>query len=521
MSPRLFLRHLPFALAVSACLPAGAAVEESPPPRFDVMEYAIEGNTVLPAIDIERAVYPHLGPQLTLADVERARAALERSYQDAGYRTVAVEIPEQRADDGVIRLRVVEGRIGQVRVTGSRYYSQGRILAQAAAADEGEVPYFGALQRDLQGLNRAGGRRVVPVLRPGKSPGTTDIDFSVEDKPPLSGNLEASNQYSPNTTHSRLSGSVRYDNLWQREHGLSLQFQTTPEDTGETKAFSASYIAPLDSGDALAAYGVYSDSNVAALGSTSVLGRGKIFGLRHIHPLAARSGISQSLTLGIDYKDFKENVVFAGSPAINTPIRYLPFSASYAIGIEDGDGRWDISTGVGLSFRGMVSDEKEFRNKGNDSHASYLVWKWDIARSQSLGKSFGLHARFDGQVTDQHLVSNEQFGAGGVGSVRGYLQSEALADDGNHLALELRGPAWREWSMELRPHAFLEGAWLRNHTGPQSPEQRVELASTGFGFSLRAWNRLALTLNLGWPMRATGYTPSWQPRLQCSSTLEF
>lgn len=523
MLPRFLTHLLVSVLLLSSGLPARAAVEPQAPPRFDVMEYAIEGNTVLPAIDIERAVYPFLGPEKTLDDVERARAALESAYQNAGYRTVAVEIPEQRADGGVIRLRVVEGRIGQVRVTGSRYYDQGRILSQAPAAAAGEVPYFGALQRDLQDLNQAGGRRVVPILRPGKSPGTTDIDLSVEDKPPLSGNVEANNQYSPNTTHSRLAGSVRYDNLWQREHGLSIQFQTTPEDTDETKALSASYVMPQADGGALAVYGVRSNSQVAALGSTTVLGRGSIVGLRYVHPLAARSGMSRSYTAGVDYKHFRENLMMTGSPGVETPIRYLPFSFNYSLGIPDAGGRWDISTGVGLLFRGMMAREREFENKRFDAHANYMVWKWDVARRQSLGKQFSLHARFDGQLADQPLVSNEQFVAGGAGSLRGYLQSEALGEHGAHLSLELRGPAFREddWSAELRPHAFVEAAVLKTLSPLPGQKSAGTLASAGFGLNLRALNSFSLSLNLGWPMRATSYSPSWQPRLQFSSSLEF
>jgi hemolysin activation/secretion protein len=364
---------------------------------------------------------------------------------------------------------------------------------------------------------------VVPVLRPGKSPGTTDIDLNVEDKPPLSGNVEVNNQYSPNTTHSRLSGTLHYDNLWQREHGLSLQFQTTPENTSETKAISASYVAPLERGDALAAYAVRSDSNVAALGSTSVLGRGNIFGLRYVHPLAANGGVSQGLTFGLDYKDFKENVTSDGSPGVQTPIRYLPFSLNYNLGHDDEDGRWDISTGLGMSFRGIGSRESEFQNKRYDAHANYMVWKWDVARSQSLGKQLGLYVRFDGQLADQSLVSNEQFVAGGAGSVRGYLQSEGLGDDGSHLSLELRGPAFRDddWSVELRPHAFVDGAWLKTISPLPGQKHRVNLASAGFGLSVKAMNRLALSLNLGWPMRDTTYSPAWQPRLQFSSSLEF
>ena len=53
--------------------------------RFDVLEYEVEGNTVLAARVVEQALLPQMGPQRSLAQVEAARAALEKAYQDAGY----------------------------------------------------------------------------------------------------------------------------------------------------------------------------------------------------------------------------------------------------------------------------------------------------------------------------------------------------------------------------------------------------------------------------------------------------
>ena len=46
--------------------PVESAAAEQAAPRFDVLEYRVEGNTSLPAVDIERAVYPHLGPEKTV-----------------------------------------------------------------------------------------------------------------------------------------------------------------------------------------------------------------------------------------------------------------------------------------------------------------------------------------------------------------------------------------------------------------------------------------------------------------------
>ena len=73
-------------LAFSSISPAQAAdnlagtdeLAAQAKPQFDVWEYQIQGNSRLDAIDIERAVYAHLGPAKTIDDVEQARAALEQ-----------------------------------------------------------------------------------------------------------------------------------------------------------------------------------------------------------------------------------------------------------------------------------------------------------------------------------------------------------------------------------------------------------------------------------------------------------
>src|SRR5262245_52201464 len=69
--------------------------------RFLISEYRVLGNTVLPNIEIEETLYPRLGPDKTIDDVEKARSALESYYHDRGYGTVFVDVPEQDVSDGV------------------------------------------------------------------------------------------------------------------------------------------------------------------------------------------------------------------------------------------------------------------------------------------------------------------------------------------------------------------------------------------------------------------------------------
>ena len=119
-----------------AARPVAAAEED----RFDIFEFQVEGNSVLPALTIEETVYPFLGEMKSFKEVEGARAALEKAYHDAGYLSVLVDIPEQDVKAATVRLNVVEAQVERLKVTGSRYYSLGYIKSKTPDLAEGSVP---------------------------------------------------------------------------------------------------------------------------------------------------------------------------------------------------------------------------------------------------------------------------------------------------------------------------------------------------------------------------------------------
>ncbi|MGQ2966541.1 ShlB/FhaC/HecB family hemolysin secretion/activation protein, partial [Methylophilus sp.] len=263
---------------------AAQAADQGEP--FSIYEYVVNGNSVLTVSQVEKAVYPYLGEKRSIDDVEKARSALEKAFHEEGYLTVFVNIPEQEVNGGVVKLDVLEGKIEKLTVQGSRYYSLGKIKQSVTEFEEGHVPHFPTVQKQIASVNINGDRVVAPVLRPGKSPGMVEVDLKVDDKFPLHASLELNDRYTPNTSRTRLSGNLRYDNLWQSDHSLGLGFQVTPEDTQEVKVFSATYVIPY-AGDYWAMYGVVSDSDISAVGDVNVLGNGNIYGLRYIHPMSS------------------------------------------------------------------------------------------------------------------------------------------------------------------------------------------------------------------------------------------
>jgi hemolysin activation/secretion protein len=516
-------------VAVAIASASGVVAVAAQPPavkqRFDVLEYQVEGNTVLGTEAIERAVYPFMGEGQDIDSVEAARTALESAYRDSGFGTVSVDIPPQKVAGGVVRLNVVQGKVSRLRVIGARYYSQERILELVPGLAEGTVPNLVEVQQQLAQVNTSADERVTPLLRPGKMPGTTEVDLQVEDELPLHGNAELSNAHAPNTTSLRASAGLRYANLFQRGHTIGLQVQTSPQDTSQVRVAVGTYSMPLNGGTLLLS-AVKSDSTSYVGDGIGVFGNGKVFGARWVSPLASEhpAQFQQSLTLGMDYKQSAQNLALADGTSIATPLHYVPMSLNYAASTVDDHGDSDYTVGLVFAVRNLGSRQQQFADKRFKAHSDFSILKFSASRTQKLPGDTSLYAEIEGQGTDDPLVSNEQYVAGGTESLRGYLESTATGD------LALRGTVeFRTPNLGVAPsrldflqfRAFFDTAWLRTLSPLPGTRASYELSSYGLGLTMKAKPGFTVRGDLAWPVNSVGAQSAGQPRVQASAAYQF
>ncbi|WP_233473631.1 ShlB/FhaC/HecB family hemolysin secretion/activation protein [Metapseudomonas otitidis] len=519
------------ALALLAGTAWGAEEGEGAARRVDVNEYVVRGNSVLQARDIEAAVYPFLGPQRTLADIEGARDALQQRYQALGYQSVFVELPEQQVEGGVVYLQVSETRVGRVRVMGAQHYSPLAVRDEVPALQEGQVPDFGRVQAELAAANRNPGRQVVPVVREGRRPGTMDVDLQVEDKNPWQASIGLNNDYSADTEKLRSVVSLGYTNLWQRGHAASLTYFTAPEDRDNAEVWSGSYSAPLDARWTLQLSGYQSDSNVATLGGSNVLGKGHAYGVSLAYAVPLAGPWAHSLSVGVEFKDFEESLQFGGSQD-QVPIRYAPITLGYT-GYRYTE-RSQFSLGLSLvagthSLLGYGSDDEAFDYKRYRAKPGFALFKGDATYTLTFGDDWQSHSRLGFQLASGPLVSNEQFSAGGASSVRGYLAAERTGDDGWLLGQELRTPSLApllgkgvarhldEWRFYL----FAEGAQLSLQDALPEQDDSYSLASVGLGTRATLPHGLSGSLDWAYPLKDGPNTRKRDPRVHFSVQASF
>jgi len=496
-------------LAMDTVVAAEAPADANAPVAFDLWEFQLKGNTLLPQITIERALYPFLGPGRTLDDLEKAQSALEKVYVDAGYQTVRVDLPQQEVKEGVVHLKVVEGRVGRTRVSGARYVSATSIREHLPALAEDQVPNLPKVQSELTALNLSSqDYEITPVLRPGKTPGTLEVELKVSDRVPLHGSLGLNNRYSASTSQLRAEAQLSYDNLWQAMHSLSVQYQTAPEKPDEVQVAAATYMMPLGLGShRLVVYGIDSSSSVATVGDISVLGKGNIYGVRGVFPLGSLGANGQgfhSLIFGGDYKSFDETLNL-GDSSLERPISYGLMAIGYSGQLRSKDRLTRFQLNANLGQHAFGNEWLEFTNRrvGAKPNFYYLTGSAERVQPLILGTTIALKTNF--QLADQPLIGTEQFSAGGVDSVRGYLVSAGLGDRGVRGSVELRRPIlagrWPNTLSDSFVRAFVDGAVLSVIDTEPEEIDIYRLAGSGVGLQTLAFKKLQASLDVGWALR--------------------
>jgi hemolysin activation/secretion protein len=477
--------------------------------RFDVHEDRVLGNTVMSNREIEGVLYPRLGDSKTLADVEAARTALENAYHASGFATVFVDIPPQEVNNGIVRLRVTEGRVRVRTITGARYFSEGKILDALPATQPGQVPKLPELQRELNAVNaQTPDRTVVPILKAGPDPGTMDLALQVNDHVPLHGSLDINNDYTPDTSSLRATASLSYNNLFNDLDSIAVQYTGSPEHAGQVSVSNATYgFAPFAGGIRPSVSFTDSNSDTATIGTLGVLGKGQIIGARMSFPALQAPGELDAFTLGLDYKHFRNTISLETTGATIEPISYVNASVGYsgawqrgsASGMVEQTGSLNITGNFGP--RGLANETVNFDNSRYQARGNYAYLHADGSFTTRLPGNMQLLLRAAGQDALDPLVVYEQMSVTGSDGVRGYLSAEDLGDTAWKGTLQLTSPPAVTRSFTLGDgFIFFDGGRSHYIDALSGEPRHYSLRSYGAGLDILPGHSVSGSLTWAMPL---------------------
>ena len=508
---------------------------------FSVITFIVEGSDLLPKEKIDQILEPYKGFAQKIEDIDKARAGLEKAYHDLGYPTVLVVVPEQSVETGTVRLNVVETKLGEVTVTGNRWFSTERILEKVPSLRSGWLLYEPTLTKELDKLNSNPDRQGSPVLKPGKEQGTVDLEMKVTDRIPLHAKLSGDNRGPISTPSNRMLAEVQYTNLWHREHILTVQTVQTPTDWGAVQTYGFTYAAPLPHDQLFSLYFAKTISNsvlggtalpVGGGGDIGVAGNATVAGVRYTIPFPTLHAFHHQVTLGMDFKHLETtSATFPGglgNAVVLSPIQYTPMSLSYSGYAQDSYGLTSGSAGIKGYAAGMIpgGDKEDFGGNPSDplnqpgnrkgSTGTFVVLQGSLDRYQALPEEFSLMAHVDGQWANEPLIPAEEYFAGGLDTVRGYNQFEAIGDNAVRFRVEGLTPTFPialdrgvnpRLRLDVKFAAFYDAAflWVRQPQPGQIDRFQLEGVGGGLRAALAPFN-LKLHLDQGFALRDASIT---------------
>ena len=408
--------------------------------------------------------------QLGFDQLQGVADAITERYRKAGFIVATAFLPAQTVgDDRIVRIQVLEGKIGRIVVKGTKRYHPGVIAAPAErlrgkALQKSAVDTALLYDRDLPGVS------VTSTFQPGEQTGDTDLIMVAREAPrPYTITLGGNNYGTALTGRYRAEAGI----TWNSPLGI-----------GDSLAANLNYA--LDPSQNVYGSLVYRAPTVVVPGLSAVVGATRSELQINSGQFAKLNvkGPSSSYFGGADWKFLnKEDLKLLGSlhlireesklnlGGFDFPLSDERFNlAELGFGMEHTDKRFHGVDLLQVSVRKSISDDSKQPDLVSPDHSSsFLSERISYTRLQFLTRTQRLYFKFNGQYSNDVLAPLEQFAIGGPDSVRAYPIADALSARGYYTSLEyhvdapgfsskvspFRGRPWREL---LEVETFLDYA---------------------------------------------------------------
>jgi hemolysin activation/secretion protein len=482
------------------------------PVKFAIRGFRIEGENPIGEGDAQRVLAPFVRQDATLESLQHATAALEAELRARGYGLHRVVLPPQDLGDRV-RLTIVRFTIGQVGTEGRQIYDEANIRRSVPELREGESPNFRRLAIQTAIANENPNKQIQVGLRESDQPDRIDATITVHEQRPWTAGVAIANTGNASSGRDRLILTAGHTNLFDRDHEFIGAYTTSIERTEDVKQLGLAYKIPLYALGAVVA-ATYTHSDVVGnFGSFTSTGAGHALTLAYTQYLEPHGGRRSYVSLGLEDKVFDAGLL-NDQEFGQEDRRSRPLTLGYTARIETDTSAWGYNAALAANTgTGAHNDLASYRTE--DPRIDTVHWtavRGAASYSAPFAGKWLWTARGSFQYSGNVLIAGEQFGIGGLGSVRGTdLDRPVTGDSGLQGTVEVMTP---EVLAGMRLLGFLDAGYVRNNkadglTNPSSDglasvgvglryTRGVVTAAIDYGYLFRG-SRVPLSLNSGSP----------------------
>ncbi len=475
------------------------------PQTIIVKKFKITGSTVFSPEDFDKITKPFTNRPISFAELFQLRSEITELYVDKGYITSGAYIPPQKLQNGVVEIKVVEGELEDIKVTGAQKLNPKYLQSRLAIATKKP------LNRDrlLEALQLLQLNPLIETLSAelsaGSRPGQSLLEVKITEANTFNVQLILDNGRSPAVGTFRRQIQVDEANLF----GWGDRISAIYANTDGSNALDLNYTLPINphNGTLSFSYG-FSDNQVIErpFDVLDIQSNSNYYELSLRQPILQKP--TQEFILGITASHRRSKATFLDGE--------LPFPGTGA----DAEGRTRV-TAVRFFQEWVSRDSLQvfamrsqlsvgldlFDTTINETFpdSRFVAWRGQAQWVRLLGRDSLLVLRGDVQFADRPLVPFEQIGIGGLESVRGYRQDALLTDNGIFASAEVRIPvvrfSGRNNFLQVAPFVDFGNGW--NDSGRSDFEVDFDsntLLSLGLGLRLQLEENLTARLDWGIPL---------------------
>ena len=481
----------------------------------------------------EREIFPtQANPKLlSLCDFHSMSSDLTNLYHQKGYVLSFAVIPPQQIKNGVLIIRIVEGKIGKVKVTNNSLVST-KFLNDIVNRNlpAGQVLEKAPLEESVYYIRDLSQGEVSPVAAPGEKSGTSDIAMNVKgpDNERFGGSTVSLDDWgNPYTGSERLTGNLNVNDLAGRGDQLSVVTQITgnifnPGLGPGMEYVQAGYMIPLTTFGTRAGMSFTAlnykiiDTTLANLTGT---GTGEIFNVFLNQTFVHRK--REDINLRLDYSHYVLSDIFgSGTNTLNDnrnlDVLSLELNGSHRLPGNHKDiqttASWSINGAIGnVGFTNSQAQAVDsgtlqtggtfYKVNGTGGTWTYFTGdpKWFFGVIDPNKMSFFF--KTSGQLASKNLDPSQQFVLGGPESVASYAEGLLAGSQGALGQIELRYDYVRENQNLIMGKLFYDEGYINvDRFLPIQGPNSAFLGGPGVGIDLKhkSWSgSLAVSVPVG------------------------
>jgi len=471
---------------------------------FLVSRFEIDGNTVFSKGLLHALVADQEGQSMGLGGLMALAQRISDYYQNHGYSLTRAIIPAQKIVDGVVRIQVVEARVGRVKLNNKSEVDDA--VLQGIVTDSlkrGELVKQDGVERAILLISDLPGVSAESVVKPGGRVGESDLDINIKQNNNswFAGRGTVDTAGGAATGRLRLSTNLNWINpLHQGDLATINTLSSTNLKYASLNYESALTTSGMRAGASLSNLNYSLGGDLAASGSH---GTAQVLSGWFKYPWQRSLNNNLSFQIQLDHTNLEDDVDTASS----TNIRHLNALVVSAYGDHSADGRSTLWRVSGTSGSLVIDDPTWQVNDLNAANAQghFSKLSFNLMHLQTIVSNTDVFVRVLGQKANVNLDSSQKLIVGGPNSVRAYDVSTLAADGGFDSSFELRRGLGAVGPGQVQGVAFFDYASININSNPWpgAGVNSARLMGAGLGMNWTTPSNTRVKFSLAKPIGTT------------------